>query len=256
MMLTERVLRNRRGIALTQEERALIEGAISDVRTIGARHDVVSEGVRVRHATLLVDGMVSRYIDDRHGMRQLVGIHVPGDFVDLQAYALRRLDHNVGTLTPVTIAILPYPALDRLLEARPELARKLWYSTLLDGATQRAWLFRLGRLDSVGRVAHFLSEINARLEAVGLSDGARFPLPITQSDLAEACGLTSVHVNRVMRTLRESGLCVFRSATVDVADRAGLERRGDFSPNYLYLARRAPTPGTSTGTIAKARATP
>ena len=111
--------------------------------------------------------------------------------------------------------------------------------TLLDAAIHRAWIFKLGRLPSHGRVAHFLCETELRLRAVGLSDGARFELPLTQADLAEVCGLTSVHVNRVLRELRERGLVTLRDGNVDVHDGAGLARLGEFDPRYLYLDEAA-----------------
>ncbi len=117
----------------------------------------------------------------------------------------------------------------------PQLGRKLWFATLIDAAIHRAWLFRLGRLDAIGRVAHFLCETNARLVSAGLSDGRRFALGITQADLAEICGLTNVHVNRVMRQLREEGLCVFRSSLVEIPDPERLAARGQFDPAYLYI---------------------
>lgn len=234
-MLTDRFLLNRRGVSLSDEERGLLEAAIAEVRTFEPRRTVVHAGDRMGVSTLLVAGMMSRYIDDHRGLRQLVAVHVPGEFVDLHAYPMHELDHNVGTLTPVTLAIVPHSALDEILQPRPELAHKLWFSTLIDAAMHRTWLFRLGRLDSVGRVAHFLSEMNARLEAVGLSDGRRFVLDLTQADIAEVCGLTTVHVNRVIRQLREAGMCVFRSSLVEILDRSSLERRGNFDPAYLYL---------------------
>lgn len=240
-MYTERLLRNRRGAELTDEERARLEASISEVRRVEARTTLVKPGEQIHVSTLLVEGMMSRYIDDRKGMRQLVAIHVPGEFVDLHAYPMQVLDHSIATLTEATVAIVPHDALDGIREDMPELTRKLWFSTLMDAAMHRAWLFRVGRLDAVGRVAHFLSETNARLEAVGLSDGRRFTLDITQSDLAEICGLTSVHTNRVMRQLREMGLCTFRASAVEILDRAGLEHRGNFDPHYLYL--KAPAKG-------------
>ncbi|MEZ5654961.1 MAG: Crp/Fnr family transcriptional regulator [Sphingobium sp.] len=242
-LLTDKFLRNRRGVELTDEERKLLEGSISEVRTIDPRTTIIEAGTRVNISTLLIEGMMSRYIDDRKGLRQLVAVHMPGEFVDLHAYPMRELDHSVSTLTGSTVAIVPHETLNELLAPRPELARKLWFSTLIDAAMHRAWLFRLGRLDALGRVAHFLSETNARLESVGLSDGQRFILGLTQADLAEICGLTQVHVNRVMRELREARLCIFRSSLVEIIDRAALERRGDFDPQYLYLN----TPISSSG---------
>lgn len=239
-MFTEKFLINRRGVALTDQERRLLDDAIAEVRTLAPRTTLVEAGETSRESTLLLEGLMSRYIDDRRGLRQLVAVHVPGEFVDLHAYSMRTLDHAIGALTAAKVAIVPHDALEALLAPRPELARKLWFSTLLDAAMHRAWLFRLGRLDAVGRVAHFLCETNARLQAVGLSDGRRFALDLTQADLAEVCGLTTVHVNRVMRQLREGGLCLFRSALVEVIDLPRLARRGDFDPAYLYLDHTDP----------------
>lgn len=240
-MFMDRLLANRRGVNLTDAERALLEGTISEVRTIEARQTIVHAEKKVDVSTMLIEGIMSRYIDDRRGLRQLVAVHVPGEFVDLHAFPMRRLDHSIGTLTPCTVAIVPHAALKEVIDSRPELARKLWFSTLIDAAMHRAWLFRLGRLDAAGRVAHFLCEMNARLQAVGLSDGHRFALSITQADIAEICGLTTVHTNRVLRQLREAGLCQIRASLVEILDPAQLIRRADFDPQYLYLEPVAPT---------------
>lgn len=213
----------------------MLENAISEVRTLDARTTIARAGEPLSNSTLLLEGFMCRYVDDRQGLRQLVAVQVPGDFVDMHAYPLKVLDHDVATLTAVTVAILPHDALDHINATMPELTRKLWFSTLLDAAMHRAWVFRLGRLDAVGRVAHFLSETHLRLKAVNLSDGARFALGITQSDLSEICGITNVHTNRVLRQLREEGLCVFRSSLVDILNVEGLQRRGQFDPDYLYI---------------------
>lgn len=235
-MFMNRLLAHRRGVELKPEERRALEDAISEVRTLEPRRTIVEPGDRLTTSTLLLEGFMSRYIDDQKGLRQLVSVHVPGEFVDLHAYPMLRLDHAIGTLTAATVAIVPHAALRNILDPRPDLARKFWFSTLIDAALHRAWLFRVGRLDAVGRVAHFLCEMNARLRAVGLSDGRRFALALTQADIAEICGLTAVHINRVMRYLREAELCVVRSSLVDILDLAALAHRGDFRPDYLYLA--------------------
>lgn len=240
-MFADRFLSCRREVELTSDERMLIENAIAEVRTLDARITMIEQGERIHVSTLLIEGMMSRYIDDRKGLRQLVAVHVPGEFVDLHAYPMRQLDHSIGTLTAATVGIVPHDALKEILDPRPELARKLWFSTLIDAAMHRAWLFRLGRLDAVGRVAHFLCEMNARLEAVGLSNGRRFALGLTQADLAEVCGLTTVHINRVMRQLREAGLCIFKSSLVEILNPVGLAKRGDFDPQYLYIEPSPPT---------------
>ena len=137
-------------------------------------------------------------------------------------------------MTHARVAIVPHDRIHALV-ADTTLARKLWFATLLDAAMHRAWLFRLGRLDAMGRVAHFLCETNARLRAVGLSDGRRFALDLPQNDLAEICGVTSIHMNRILRQLREEGLCVVRSSHVEILRPDWLAARGQFDASYLYL---------------------
>lgn len=234
-MFTDRFLRDRRGVRLEPSERARLEAAIDEVQVIEARKRIVRAGEPLSQSTLLLEGFVCRYIDDRRGLRQLVAIHVPGDFVDLHAFPLKTLDHNVATLTASTVATVPHVALAEIERNLPDMARKLWFATLLDAAIHRAWLFRLGRLDGIGRVAHFLCETNARLMLAGLSDGRRFAFGLTQNDLAEICGLTNVHVNRIIRALREEQLCLFRSSLVEIIDFERLATRGQFDPTYLYI---------------------
>lgn len=247
-MFTTKFFRDKEGAKLELHERLRLEAAVSQVNQIDGRTCFVRSGVYLEQSTLLLEGFICRYVDDKKGLRQLVAVHVPGDFVDLHAYPLKRLDHNVGTMTPARVAIVPHSELDDMAHEMPKFMRKLWFSTLIDAAIHRAWLFRLGRLDAVGRVAHFLCEINARLKAVDLSDGARFELPIIQSDIAEICGLTNVHVNRVMRTLREENLCVFRSSVVEILNLQGLASRGQFDPAYLYISH-VPQPSQPTMSV-------
>lgn len=234
-MFTDRFLRQRRGAKLSTAERGRLETAISEVRSIAARKTIARTGETLAHSTLLIDGIMSRYLDDSRGLRQLVAIHLPGDFLDLHGFPLHSLDHDVASLTHATVAIVPHAQLEAIAEDMPGLTRKLWYATLLDAAIHRAWLFRLGRLDALGRVAHFLCETSARLFAAGLGDGGRFALALTQSDIGEICGLTTVHVNRVIRQLREERLCIFRSSLVEILDPSALATRGEFDPAYLYI---------------------
>lgn len=237
-MFTERFLRNKRGALLEPMERERLERAVYQIRKLPARTTVARAGEPLDQSTLLLEGIMSRYIDDRNGLRQLVAVHVPGDFVDLHAFPLKILDHDVATMTAATVAIVPHAELADITRSMPELARKLWFSTLIDAAIHRAWLFRLGRLDAVGRVAHFICETNARLVSAGLSDGHLFALGLTQTDLAEICGLTNAHVNRVLRQLREERLCVFRSSLVEIIEPQRLAARGQFEGDYLYIERQ------------------
>lgn len=233
-MLSKDFLKGRRRDELSNEEINAVEELISEVRTVPPRHNMIIAGQPIEFSTLLLDGTMCRYMDDRQGMRQLVALQVPGDFVDLHAFPLKHLDHDVATITECRVAIVPHARLEEIMEKYPHLARMLWFSTLLDAAMHREWIFRLGRLDAAGRIAHFFAEINLRLELVGRSDGNSFALPITQNDLAEALGMTTVHVNRVLRALREQGVMTFRGGVVNIEDVTKLHRVAEFEPGYLY----------------------
>lgn len=236
-MRSKDFLKGRRREELSAEELQAVEDLISEVRTVPARHNMIVAGERIDFSTLLLEGTMCRYMDDRQGMRQLVALQVPGDFVDLHAFPLKHLDHDVATITECQVAIVPHDALEKIMEKHPHLARMLWFSTLLDAAMHREWIFRLGRLDAAGRIAHFFAEINLRLQLVGRSDGKSFSLPITQNDLAEALGMTTVHVNRVLRDLREQEVMTFRSGVVKIDNLDRLHRIAEFEPGYLYTDR-------------------
>ncbi|MGI4733069.1 MAG: Crp/Fnr family transcriptional regulator [Janthinobacterium lividum] len=232
---THRFLLGRHRADLTPEMRDALAAAMSPRMVVPARKTIIRRGEEVRHSTLLVSGFLCRYMDARDGYRQLVSVQVPGDFVDLHGYPLHRLDHDVASLTEVSIITVSHDDLTALIERFPGLSRILWFATMLDAAMHREWIFRLGRLEAVGRVAHFLCETYERLRAVGLAADGRFDFPLTQQDIGEACGLTSVHVNRTLRRLREGGLAEMSAREVRIGNLHALAALGEFEPDYLYF---------------------
>lgn len=241
-MLTEFFLKNRRQQELSDEERAGLESILTAPVTLPKRKVVTSRGDVVSRSTFLISGFMCRYMDGSDGHRQLVSVQTPGDFVDLHGYPLQRLDHDIATISECQVAYAPHDKLTELIERLPHLGRLLWFSTLLDAAMHREWIFRLGRLDAVGRVAHMLCETYARLTAVGLVEDNVFSWPLTQQDLGEACGLTSVHVNRTLRVLREAGMVEVSDRTVTMMDFDRLAITGEFLPDYLYFDDHIRTP--------------
>ena len=186
---------------------------------------------------LLLDGLVCRYKDLRNGQRQITELHVPGDFADLHSFTLKRLDHNLLTLTPCRIAIVPHERLKAITEQHPHLTRLYWFGTNVDAAIHREWEVSLGRRTAISRLAHLFCELRVRLGLVGRADEEGYELSLTQADLAECLGLTPVHVNRTLKELRERRLVEFRGERVKILDRLGLERVAEFNPSYLYLER-------------------
>jgi CRP-like cAMP-binding protein len=219
-------------------EEAAIRGAMSDVVDYPADRTIVRHGEEVGYSMLLLDGFLTRYKDLSDGQRQITHVHVPGDFPDLHSFTLKHLDHSLMTLTPARIIRVPHSRIAAITEQFPHLTRVFWFATNLDACIHREWEVSLGRRTAIERTAHLLCELRARLDVVGLADATGFALPITQAELSECLGLTSVHVNRVLRELRERGLCEFRGGRVTIGDLAGLEAVAEFDPAYLYLERR------------------
>ncbi|MFS0736236.1 Crp/Fnr family transcriptional regulator [Sphingomonas sp. 1P06PA] len=238
-MITTNFLRGRRRRELSQHEKAVLEASVSEVRRLPRRTTIVRQGQPVENSTLLLEGVMLRYMDDREGHRQVVAIHIAGDFVDLHGYPLAWLDHDVATASACRVALVPHRNLEAITHQEPHLARLLWFSTLLDAAMHREWIFRIGRLGAAGRIAHLFCELNVRLGAIGLSNGRSYRLALTQIDLGEACGLTSIHVNRTLRVLREDGLVTFEKGQVTIQDWDRLRRLAEFDPAYLYLSDAA-----------------
>ena len=234
-MLTDKFLLKRRRNRLSAEALGALEDALTDVRVVPARRKLVEEDETLTQSTYLVHGFLCRYVDGRGGQRQLVAIHIPGDFVDLHSFPLERIDHQVATMTDVTIASVKHDALDGLMARHPALVRSLWFSTMLDAAISREWIFRLGNLPAIGRVAHFFCELGTRLSIVDLAEGSTYALPLTQMDVADACGLSSEHVNRVLRQLREANILLFADGRLIMQNWEKAKSIAQFDQGYLYV---------------------
>ncbi|HEV2568949.1 Crp/Fnr family transcriptional regulator [Sphingomonas sp.] len=237
-MIDTLLMKLRKRDEIGPDEEQALRDAVSQARDYPADLTFIRRGEELDHSTLLVSGLMCRYKDLRSGERQVTELHVAGDFADLHSLTLKKLDHELMTLTPCKVAIFPHDNLKRITEEFPHLARVLWFSTNLDAAIHREWEVSLGRRDAVARLAHLFCELHTRLEIVGLADRGGYDLALTQTDLSECTGITPVHVNRSLRLLREDRLVEFRERRVIVLDRPGLERIAEFDPAYLYLERR------------------
>ena len=238
-MIEKAILKLKIRDMLSAEEERVLRDTIARVEEVRSDQIVVRAGEELTVSILLLEGLMCRYKDVKNGERQIMELHVPGDFLDLHSFLLKRLDHNVMSLVPSRIAIAPHDRLAAITETHPHLTRMLWLTTLIDAAIHREWLVSLGRRSAVARIAHFFCEMQARLAVVELADATGFPLEITQTDLAECLGLTAVHVNRTLRQLREAGLAVFRGGRVEILDFPGLKRTAEFDPEYLQIEKRA-----------------
>ena len=220
-------------VRLTNAELTALDELHSRRRRYVAARDVIFEGQRDQSAYVLADGWVVSYKLLADGTRQIVDFQIPGDFLGLRSVLLRTSDHNVEPVTRIEASEIPKAELLDAFERTPRLAAAVLWAASRDEAMVVEHLVNLGRRTADERMAHFLLELGTRLKLVGLADRTGFDCPLTQYHLADALGLSAVHVNRVLRQLRDQGLVTFRKGRVSFDDFDGLVTLADFDATYL-----------------------
>ena len=228
------VRRLERRSPLGEADRAALLGLPHTVKKLPASAHVVRDGDPTEFCCLLLSGFAYRYKLTGEGGRQIISLHCAAEFLDLQNSFLGVADHSVQMLTEGEIALIPPGSLQELALTRPSIARALWIDTLIDASIFREWVVNVGRRDSRARVAHLLCEFSLRLEAAGLASNHQYELPMTQEQLADAVGLTSVHVNRVLKQLGEEGLISRDRRSIVIEDWKRMREAGDFNERYLH----------------------
>lgn len=198
-----------------------------------SNHDFVGLGVRADHACLLVAGLVGRFGQNREGERQITAIHIPGDIPDLCAVVQPEGSSALQALSVATILRIPHRAIREIAAQYPAVAEAFWRDCMVDAAILSQWVVNVGRRDAKCRLAHLLCEMATRLEAVTGSNEVQFSFAVTQMQLADATGMTAVHVNRTIKALRQDGLVDVREGSVYISDWQGLVAAGDFDADYL-----------------------
>ncbi|HET9639138.1 MAG TPA: Crp/Fnr family transcriptional regulator [Allosphingosinicella sp.] len=210
-------------------------------RTLEPASYLVREGEPPEICALLLTGFAYRHKVTGNGERQIMSVHMPGEFLDLQNSFLGVADHNVQMLTRCDVATVAVAALRRLAEEYPKIGRAMWIETLIDSAIFREWIVNVGRRDSISRISHLLCEFALRLEAAGLARDNRYEIPMTQEQIADCTGLTPVHVNRVLKELGRMGLIERAKRSVSIVQWDRLQQIGDFNTRYLHLEAGGPT---------------
>lgn len=228
-------------VKLDAQDRSAILALPFKVRMVERNHFVVREREPATHSCLMMSGYSVRTKIVGSGNRQIVSIHMKGEMVDLQNSLLETADHSVQMLTASKVALIPRHEIIKLALDRPNVGLAMWMDTLVDASIFREWVANVGRRDARTRIAHLLCEFSLRLKAAGLGEDGLYELPMTQEQLADATGLTSVHVNRTIKVLEAEGL-ITRSnpRSIYIGDWRKLAETGDFDSNYLHMPHDDP----------------
>ena len=221
-------------VDLTGAEVSALEKASSRPRRLEARADVIREGDVPTDVHLVTSGLACRYKLLADGRRQIVAYLIPGDFCDFNVFILARMDHSIAAISAVQMVWLPFEQMTELL-GHAGIVRAMWLATLVDEATLREWITNLGQRNAEHRLAHLFCELYLRMKIVGLVDGNEFELPVTQTELGDTLGLSTVHVNRSLQLLRAAQLVRFKDKRLVIQDMVGLKRMSGFRDNYLHL---------------------
>lgn len=221
---------------LDQEDLDYLDGLVARPRSVPEGVDLISEGDVPSDVHLVMSGFACRYKILADGRRQIMAYMVPGDICDLHVFLLDHMDHSMGTLSPCEIVDLPRATVLEMVR-RPAISQALMLSNMVDEGTLREWLVNIGQRQAEPRIAHLLCELLARLRSVGLVSDNSYTLPLTQVELADTMGMSSVHMNRVLQSLRRKKLVSFEGTQMKVLDVEGLERHAEWNPNYLHLRR-------------------
>jgi CRP-like cAMP-binding protein len=211
---------------------AALDARIEDVKRL---KDILRAGERPTDVVVVLSGFLYRYTIGPEGARQVHSFYMPGEAPCLETLYLDYMDNNLGAVIDSRVAQIPHDQLYRLIDERPEVRKLLWRQTLVQGAIFREWLMRNSNMPAHAALAHMFCELLTRAKAAGLAAGDECDLPLTQEFVADALGLTSVHVNRTLQVLRETGAVEWRSGRLIARDWAKLQDMADFDPRYLHL---------------------
>lgn len=231
------LLRLRQFAELTPDDEAYIQHMTRNVARIPADRQLKAEGDAPSQVHVVLDGLACRYKILADGRRQILAFLVSGDPCDFQIFLLEHMDHCIGTLTPSVVATVSRQEIETALDERPAIARAFWLSTMRDEAVLREWLVNVGRRNAYERMAHLLWELYLRHAIVGKVSEDTFFLPLTQSDLADALGLSTVYVNKTITRLRASGIIETDRRQIRILEPAELSTIAGFDPSYLHLRR-------------------
>lgn len=234
----EKLVRELESIAsLSAQERELLLNLPVHIKHFDAHQDIVSQGERTKQCCLVISGLLCRYKVIENGQRQILSLHIPGDIPDLHSLHIEVMDHSLGTLTVATVGFIPHEALRSATRTSYRISEAFWREALIDAAAFREWMVGIGKRPATGRIAHFLCEFVTKMKAVGLSDGVTCDFPMTQTEIADALGLSTVHTNKKLRGLRQAKLVQIRANRLTVLNWDGLCDCGEFDPTYLHLRR-------------------
>jgi CRP-like cAMP-binding protein len=226
---------------LSDTDRALIDTLPITPRRLAPQEYLLHQGDRPSSSAVVLSGVLARFQELPDGDRQVVSFNLPGEIPDLHSLFIKHMDHSLVAITEAVVGLVQHDEIQRVMQTSPTLMKLLWRESLIDAAVFRQWIANNGRRGALVGTAHLLCELMLRAGAVGglRPDGA-WPMPFTQQQLGDALGLSLVHINRTLKSLREDNVASIERGVLRVLDWDRLKRIAGFDPTYLHLKEQAP----------------
>lgn len=239
-VIGEAVAAHLSNFGLPAEDREAIRRIDGEIRTFRRHEDIIKAGETPGFSVVVLRGFLQRYVSRRDGSRQIHSFYIPTDAPSLETLHIQRTDNNLCAVVSSEIGLIPHSALHQLMSERPKVLSAIWRSVLMQSSIYREWLTRNSRLAADAGMAHLFCEIYTRCHAAGVANGEGCEVPLTQEMLADALGLTGVHVNRTLQNLRDTGMVEHKSGRLFVYDFEQLATFADFDAHYLHLNGKGP----------------
>lgn len=221
---------------LTPRERMVWEASLArNVRDFGKGSDLAREGDRPTALRVVLSGWAQKYKQLPNGRRQILGLVLPGELCDLDLFTVGRADHSIAAVRRLSVAEIGRSEAQRLFEQCPNLSPALCWAEIIGAAVQREWTINIGQRNALERVAQLLCEIYVRQHGVPFEGGGACDFLLTQGQMAEAMGLTQVHVNRIVQQLRMRCAVDLRNMRLEIPDFEQLAALASFNATYLHL---------------------
>ncbi|MBR1208882.1 Crp/Fnr family transcriptional regulator [Bradyrhizobium sp. AUGA SZCCT0124] len=212
-----------------------LRSIVTSVKNLPEDTPIIHDGQLSTQCCVILSGFAYRSKVSEDGKRQILSFHIAGDIPDLHSLPLKRMDHDLTTLSTAQLGFIDHDALEGTVSTRPALARALWRESLVDAALFRQWIVNLGTRSASGRMAYLIAELRQRLGAMDMVANEQFDFPVTQSKLADALGLSVVHVNRVLQAFRTQGTLDLRRRTGTLGDLEKIVQLGGFDSLEDYI---------------------
>lgn len=241
-MLTAFLRRLESYVQLTDDDREALSALRTRQRVYDTAEVIAREGEKLDKVFWIEHGWACRYRRLKSGERQIVNFILPGEFFDLQGLVSAQSDHTVSALSEVRLIEARAEDFAAMASSQPAIFNALLWAAVVEEAILREHIVQLGRQPAETRLAFFILELYRRQLLTTRTHDHELDFPVGHDVLADALGLSRVHVSRSMKKLRDRGCIAVSERHIKILELEALEAVAEYSDKYLHI-QPLPTAG-------------